>query len=302
MNLKKNILISLILINFSATYCGKNFEKKCNFKKQKSIFCDLKLRKIYNRELKNVYCPQSIKSKNKLPLQSIKKPEDIEAPFSGFFYGIHASLSHFSAQNNYVNTNPHKQTYPNYKGIESITDNGTGIGTHVTYGHCFINNIYLGGEITASYNIIKGTLSNETYFDKTLTYQQKDSYGVLLRMGKNIENILVYGKSGIVFTKRVFDSNYPDLKKFKNAPGYETYNEYYTSKKYIKAFVIGFGGEFFISKKISLGLETEYIQYEKEKISHKWTQDYSINANNFNMKIKTSIKFLIFFRKKYLKF
>jgi opacity protein-like surface antigen len=219
------------------------------------------------------------KASTTIPSFACKKPRDITTQFSGLSLGIHGGFSHLAAKSNYMYTNSFPQAFPGHSGIQTMSGGGSLIGVHAILGKLFLNNFYLGGEITADYHFVKGVVQDGVYFGKRVSYQQKDSYSTAIRMGILAGETVVYIKSGGAFTCTTIDSQYPRL-------GVPTYK----STKYKPGFLAGFGAIIPLNNKFSVGLEAEYIKYKSEKIIHTDASDYAINNNTFNLKLKISIK------------
>ncbi|HCU06986.1 MAG TPA: hypothetical protein DIC42_05355 [Holosporales bacterium] len=205
---------------------------------------------------------------------------DSQDRFSGMFFGLHTGFTHLLAQNNYIQTNRNPLAEPGSGGIETIGSNGGLIGIHTVLGQVYDDNLYLGGEITANYYLLKGVTRNETYFEKSVTYQFKDNYTAAVRIGVHAGNALVYIKSGVALTHRTVTSAYPGNEDVQT----------YIARGYKKGVLAGFGVEIPLDKNISLGLEADYTDYKNDNVFHRNAANYSINASTYNVKFKITFK------------
>lgn len=197
--------------------------------------------------------------------------------FAGVSLGVHSGFIHASTRSHYRYTNP--MVYPGYGGKETISGTGGFIGAHGAFGYISTKSLYLGAEVTAGRNFIKGNARDEIFGDKRVAYQQKDTYSMDLRLGIAGES-LVYIKAGGILTRRGFDARYLNLATVSD----------YRALRYIPGLLLGVGAEIPITDTYSMGVETEYVKYKRDKIVHSDIANYIVNNNTFAMKIKLSIK------------
>ncbi len=251
---------------------SRMYKKTINIKK-KILFSSAVIAMFSNaygapsQEKTTVFSPQKIVS-------------DSQNRFSGMFFGMHSGFTHLLAHNHFIQTGRHPRAEAGLGGIETIGSNGGLIGMHAIVGKVFDDNFYVGGEINTSYYFLKGLNRNQTYYEKCVTYQLKDSYSVALRIGVYAGSALVYVKSGAVLTHRTVRSVYPN-----NADV-----EPYMTRGYKKGLLAGFGVEVPLDKNIALGLEADYTHYKNDKVFHARAANYSINTSTYNVKFKISFK------------
>lgn len=219
--------------------------------------------------------------KGAAPEASVQKcPNNFKAQFNGLSLGVNTGFIHLSTKTSWVN---HIPGITNNKGGRySTTGNGGYIGIHAILGHVWPSNcFYLGGELTAAYNFLKGTTKDNVNYGLVFRSFLKDSYTMTLRVGHFAGKALIYVKAGGAVTSRKIEVRY------KNSQPLHAWKR---TKKYRGAPLAGFGFEVPLYKDISWGLEATYTHYPSDKYTYPVGASYRMKTETFDFKLKMTYK------------
>ncbi len=204
---------------------------------------------------------------------------DVAAQFSGLSLGINGGFIHASADTTWVDYFPGGAQ--NGVGRYSTTGNGGYAGLHAILGRVYPSKFYLGAEITGAYNFINGTTRDGINFGKRFRYSIRDGHTAAVRAGMLAGEALVYVKAGAAFSRRVIESQYT------NSTVAGTVQK---STKYKTGALVGFGFDLPIQKKISCGLEANYVKYGPDSFVHPSAAKYTLHTDTYDFKVKITFK------------
>lgn len=213
------------------------------------------------------------------PTMKTSPMTDAAAQFTGLSLGVNGGFLHAAADANFL--------YYFYKPISgdggraTTTANGGYAGLHAIYGRVFPNQFYLGGEITGAYNFVHGTSRDSFASGKYFRYSLRDGYTAALRAGVLAGKALAYAKAGVAFTRRNAESQFDQS---------DTENSLYKTSKYKTGALVGFGFDVSVQKRVSVGLEANYVKYGPDSFVHPGAAKYTMHAETYDFKAKLTFK------------
>ena len=204
---------------------------------------------------------------------------DVAAQFSGLSLGINGGFIHIAADTTWVNHVPGGLS--GCGGKYTTTANGGYAGLHAILGRVYPNKFYLGGEVTGAYNFVNGTSRDYINYGKRFRYSIRDSYTAAVRAGMLAGEALVYAKAGLAFTRRNVESQY-----MLSQVGISIVK----SSKYKTGALLGFGFDIPVQKKISCGLEANYVKYGPDSFVHPNMEKYTMHTDTYDFKVKVTFK------------
>ena len=205
---------------------------------------------------------------------------DKAAQFTGLSLGINGGFIHVSADTSWTNYIP-SNGLQGFGGRYTTTAKGGFAGVHAILGKVYPSKFYIGGEITAAYNIVNGTNRDYILYGERLRYSLKDSYSAAIRAGTLAGDALVYVKAGAAYSRRVVEAQYIYSQVVGNI---------YKSTKYNVAPLVGFGFDVPLKGGISLGLEANYVKYPSDTVVYANAAQYTFNTDTYDFKVKLTFK------------
>jgi hypothetical protein len=214
------------------------------------------------------------------PVQAIgSQMTNAAEQFTGLSLGVNGGFMHVAADTTY--SYYFYKPFTNQGGRNTTTANGGYAGLHAIYGHVSPSQFYLGGEITCAYNFVHGTSRDSAVSGKYFRYSLRDGYTAAVRAGYLAGQALVYAKGGVAFTRRNAESQF-DLSDLANS--------LCKTSKYKTGALVGFGFDVPIQKRVSFGLEANYVKYGSDSFAHPGAIRYTMHTDTYDFKVKLTFK------------